>query len=120
MRDMLGFNGRCRDLLGELVLEGEALLLIDNLDRFSEDEQTTVRDIVREAASVPGLKVLATSRRPLDPGAPRWLSEHDLKPFRPGAPLQIGELSENEVQELRTAAPNLARLLAGKSSRQET
>ena len=112
MRAVLRFEGQCRDLLGELVLEGEALLLIDNLDRFSEDDLTTVRDIVREAATVPGLKVLATSRRPLDPDAPRWLHEHDLKPFRPGAPLQIGELSENEVQELRTAEPNLARLLA--------
>ena len=112
MRAVLGFEGQCRDLLGELVLEGEALLLIDNLDRFSEDDLTTVRDIIREAATVPGLKVLATSRRPLDPDVPRWLHEHDLKPFRPGAPLQIGELSGNEVQELRTATPNLARLLA--------
>ena len=56
MRAVLRFEGQCRDLLGELVLEGEALLLIDNLDRFSEDDLTTRAGYRTGGSNRPGFK----------------------------------------------------------------
>ena len=111
MRSALGFDGTCRDLLRELVLEGEAYVLIDNIDRFSADEQTTVIDILGEAACIPAIKILATGRRPIEPDAPRWLSASRLKDFQPGPPVLIEALSDDELHELRDAAPALAPLL---------
>ncbi len=111
LRATLGFDGTCRELLEELVLEGDGILLIDNIDRFSESERLTVMDIVSEAAGTAGLKVLATARRPLDLNSPRWLNAAKYVEFNVGSPVQIDDLTDFEIAELKASAPQLADLL---------
>jgi hypothetical protein len=68
--------------------------------------------LVREAANVPGLAVIATARRNFGVEEPNWLPADALDRFGRAEPIVIGELTEAEVDELRYAAPSLAPLLA--------
>jgi hypothetical protein len=68
--------------------------------------------LVREAANVPGLAVIATARRNFGIEEPNWLPADALDRFGRAEPIVIGELTEAEVDELRYAAPGLAPLLA--------
>lgn len=112
MRDRLGFDGSARDLLMDLAADGGAVLFVDNLDFFDEEEQSTVVDLVREAARVPGFAVIATARRNFGMDEPNWLPPEALDRLGRATPLVIDELSEAEVEEIRYAAPHLAPLLA--------
>ncbi len=112
MRAALGFDGSARDLLSDLANDGGAILFVDNLDFFNEEERTTVVDLVREAANVPGLAVLATARRDFGVEEPNWLPADALAHLGPAQSVVIGELNETELDELRHAAPALAGLLA--------
>ena len=113
MRTALGFQDTARALLVDLAAGGGAALFVDGLDSFSEDERVTVVDLVREIAEIPGFSVLATTRRGLDgeDDEPDWLPDEALDRLgRVG--VTIGELSDDEVSELRHAAPELTPLLA--------
>ena len=114
MRTALGFKDTAAHaLLVDLASSGGAALFVDGLDSFSEKERLTVVDLVREAAKIPGFSVVATTRRGFggDDGEPEWLPADALD--RLGrVPVTIGELSEDEVSELRHAAPELTPLLA--------
>lgn len=112
MRAVLGFDGTARDLLIDLAGDGGAVLFVDNLDFFVEDERRTVVDFVREAASVPGFAVITTARRNFGVEEPNWLPSDVLDRLGRAEPVVIGELSDAEVEELRHAAPRLAALLA--------
>jgi hypothetical protein len=111
MRNVLGFNGTARDLLGELASDGGAALFIDNLDSFSDEEQRTVNDLVRAAADVPGISVLATARRNFGVEEPSWLDSDAVKALGAASPVVIEELSEAEIVELSETEPRLADLL---------
>lgn len=112
-RAVLGFDGTARDLLTDLASDGGAILFVDNLDFFFNDEErTTVVDLVREASSVPGLTVLATARRDFGVEEPNWLPADALVRLGPAQSVVIGELNEAELDEMREAAPGLAGLLA--------
>ena len=113
MRTALGLQDTAHALLVDLASSGGAALFVDGLDSFSEDERLTVVDLVREAAEIPGFSVFATTRRGFggDDDEPEWLPADALD--RLGrVPVTIGELSEDEVSELRHAAPELIPLLA--------
>ena len=114
MRAALGFEGTAREFLVDLAVAGGAALLIDGLDSFTEDERHTVVDLVREAAKVPGFLVVATVRSGYggDDNEADWLPASALDQLGRATPVTVGELGANEVEELRTAAPNLAPLLA--------
>jgi len=112
MRAVLGFDGTARDLLSDLAGDGGAILFIDSLDFFDEEERRTVVDLVREAANVPGFAVVTTARRNFGIEEPNWLPSEALVRLGSSEPIIIGELSEAEVEELRRAAPGLAPLLA--------
>ena len=112
MRAVLGFDGTARDLLIDLACDGGAILFVDNLDFFSDEERRTVVDLVREASSVPGVAVIATARRNFAVEEPNWLPSDALARLRLAEPIVIGELSKAEVEEMRHAAPRLAPLLS--------
>ncbi|MEK7785692.1 MAG: ATP-binding protein, partial [Chloroflexota bacterium] len=112
MRAMLGFDGTARELLTDLAGDGGAVLFVDNLDFFSDEERRTVVDLVREAAGVPGFAVMATARRNFGVEEPNWLPSDALDRLGRAEPIVIGELSEAEVDEIRHAALRLASLLA--------
>jgi hypothetical protein len=112
MRAVLEFDGTARDLLTDLASNGGAILFVDNLDFFGEEDRRTVVDLVREAADVPGFAVLATARRNFGVEEPNWLPSDALARLGRAEPILIGELNEAEVGEMRHAAPMLAPLLA--------
>ena len=112
MRAVLGFDGTARELLTDLAADGGAVLFVDNLDFFEDEERRTVVDLVREAAGIPGFAVIATARRNFGVEEPSWLPPDALDHLGRAEPIMIDELSDAEVDEIRHAAPRLAPLLA--------
>lgn len=112
MRDVIRFDGTARDLLTDLAGDGGAILFIDNLDFFKEEERRTVVDLVREVSNVPGFAVIATARRSFGVDEPSWLPADALAQLGCTDPIVIGEPSDAEVEDIRQAAPGLAFLLA--------
>jgi hypothetical protein len=112
MRAALEFDGTAPELLADLAGSGGAILFIDNLNRFAEDERLTVIDLVRAASTVPGVSVMATARAGFGVDEASWLPADALDRLVRAAPITIGELSAAEIDELRHAAPQLAPLLA--------
>jgi hypothetical protein len=78
----------------------------------AEEERLTVIDLVREAAKVPGMAVIATARRDFGAAEPSWLPAGALDDLGRAEPVIIDELSDGETEELRNTAPTLAALLA--------
>ena len=112
LRSALGFDGSARELFADLAADGGAVLFIDNLDNFDEQEQKTVSDLVREAAKTPGFAVLATARRSFGTEEPSFLSSAVLTQLGSAPPFIMSELSESEVDELKDTAPALRGLLS--------
>lgn len=112
LRSVLGFDGSSHDLLSDLAGSGSAVLFVDSLDFFGEAERLTVIDLVREAATVPGMSVIVTARRDFGVAEPNWLPADALDKLGRAEPIIIDELSETETDELRNAAPQLTALLA--------
>jgi energy-coupling factor transporter ATP-binding protein EcfA2 len=112
MRAVLEFDGTAPELLADLAGSGGAILFIDNLNRFAEDERLTVMDLVRAASTLPGVSVVATARAGFGDDEANWLPADALDRLIRAAPITIGELSAAEIDELRHAAPQLAPLLA--------
>ena len=112
MRAVLNFDGSAHDLLSDLAASGGAIIFIDSLDFYREEERLTVIDLVREAAKVPGLSVIATARRDFGVGEPSWLPVGALDQLGRADPVFIDELSDGETEELRSGAPTLAALLS--------
>ena len=113
MRSDLGFDGTAQDLLVHLAGSGSTTIFLDGLDFFSQEERLTVRDLVREAAKVPGVSVIATARREFgNSDEPNWLTVEPLETLGRADAVIVGELTETEVDELRNADPELSPLLA--------
>jgi hypothetical protein len=112
MRSQLLFDGTAHELLSDLAGDGGAILFVDNLNAFDEEERTTVCDLVREAAKVAGVSVVATTRLNAGFDDSDWLPGDALARLGRADPILVGELSAGEVTELREIAPALAPLLA--------
>lgn len=112
MRGVLGFDGTARDLLSDLAADGGGVLFLDNLDFFDDEERLTAIDLLREAAKIPGMSVIATARRDFGVAEPSWLPADVIGQLGRAEPVVIDELSEAETEELRHAAPQLRALLA--------
>lgn len=112
MRTQLGFTGSIRELMVELANDGGAILFIDNLDFFNDEEQLTVVDLVREASSVPGIAVVATARQGFGIEEPTWLPAEALERLKPTPAIEINGLSKAEIEQLKAGDPALAPLLA--------
>lgn len=111
MRAQIGFDDRAADLLSDLVAGGGALLFLDNLDRFGPPEQATVRDLVREASTVPGLSVVASARREFGVEDPSFIPDDAVARLGRAPPLLIDELDDQELAELREGSPQFLGLL---------
>ncbi len=99
--------------LSDLASDGGATLFIDSLDFFDDPaKRATVKDLVRAAASVPNFQVIATARLDFDKDEPNWLPKDALAKLGRGPPVIINELGDEQVEELRAAAPSLRALLA--------
>lgn len=111
LRAQLGFDGTLRELLVELANDGGATIFVDNLDSFSIEKRLTVVDVVREAATVLGLSVVATARSEFGVDEPSWLPSDALARLGQTEPITIGELSKLEIEQLTMTDPSLAPLL---------
>jgi GNAT superfamily N-acetyltransferase len=112
MRGVLGYDGTAHDLLSDIALNGGAVLFLDSLDFFDEQERLTVIDLVREAAKTPGMSVIATARREFGVSEPSWLPTDVINELGRAETVVIDELSAAEVADLADAAPQLAPLLS--------
>ncbi len=112
LRQEIGYLGSARDLLGELAVSGGGTIFVDSADMLDEAQRATVNDLVRDAAHVPGFSVIVTARRSFGVEEPNWLPAEALTRLGVTPAVVIDELSDDEVDELRSAAPELAPLLA--------
>lgn len=112
LRLQLGCDATAKQLLSDLAGDGGGYLLIDGIDRFDEPGQKhTVADLLREVAEIPGFRVVATTRGDVDTGDREWMPEEALQTLGRAPTLQIGELTDEQVAQLRGADPTLAALL---------
>jgi len=109
-RSAINFDGSAKELLAELSINGMGLLFIDNLDLFTLEEQTTVNDLLRTAADIPSVSVIATARRNFGDDDV-WLAQDALRQLGVAQPVMISELDDTEVEELADADPSIASLL---------
>jgi hypothetical protein len=107
----LGVPTSGREFLSDLAVGGAAALFIDGLEGFTPAERTTIVDLVRVAAEIPGLAIVVTARNEFGTDEPSWLPQDALSRLGPPAVVSFEDLSEDEVQELRQATPQLAALL---------
>jgi len=112
MRTLIGFEGTLRDLLVDLATDGGAIVFLDNLDSFSDEERLTVVDVIRDAARVPGVSVLATARTEFGLEEPSWLPVEALDALNRAPAVTIDALSKTEIEQLATGDPALVPLLS--------
>jgi hypothetical protein len=112
LRTTLGFDGTARDFLSDLAAAGSAILFLDNLDFYEDRERLTVIDLIREAAKIPGMSVIATARRDFGVAEASWLPKEIIDQLGRTESVVIDELTDAETEELRHAAPQLRALLA--------
>lgn len=111
MKSALGFDGTLHEMMVDLACDGGATLFIDNLDFFSIEERSTIVDLVREAAKVPGVSIITTARRDFGVNEPNWLPKEALDQLGRAKPIIVDELTDREIGELRDIAPRLKPLL---------
>jgi len=105
------FDATARELLVDLESSGGGTLFIDNLDFFTEDEQTTVIDLIRTAADIDSFFVITTARHNFGQEESNWLPLDELDRLGVAEPIVIDELSDTEIDQIRIAAPMLEPLL---------
>ena len=108
----LGYQGTPDDFLRRLAASGSTTVFIDNLDRYTDEERVTVKDVLRLASRIAGLSVVATARTSAAKPDDDWLPGEAVSAFGGETTVLIEELSENDLQELRTTEPRLRPLLA--------
>lgn len=111
MRSMLGFDGTIHEFLTDVASAGAAMLFIDNVDFFTEDERRTVVDLIEAVANVPGFAVVVTARRQPEEDAVNWLPQDSLDRLGRASPVVVDELSATEIADLQDAAPEIGALL---------
>jgi len=109
---MLGFAGSAHDLIVELAASGGGAIVIDSLDNFTPGPRATAMDLIAEAARVPGVWVLTTSRRALAAEDDNGVAEPVSAALGMAAPVIVDDLSDDEVEALVQAQPALGPLLA--------
>ena len=112
MKAQIAFEGTLHELLVELANDGGAVVFLDNLDSFSDEERRTAVDILRAAAQVSGVSVLATARTEFGVEEPSWLPAEALGRLGRALPVSIDDLSKAEIEQLTTSDPALTPLLS--------
>jgi hypothetical protein len=112
MRQTIGFDGTARDLLSDIAASGCATLFLDGIDFFGEGERATASDLVREAAALPGFSVVVTARHAFGTDEPNWLPAEAIEQLGRAPTVIVDELTDAEIGELRSGAPELGPLLS--------
>jgi hypothetical protein len=114
LRATLGCTVGPREFLSDLASDGGAVLFIDGVDTFDdEDKKVTVRDLVRAAASVPNFSVVVSARHNFGSNDdPSWLPADALNTLGRAPAVMVGDLNSDEIDQLAEGDPALAPLLA--------
>src|SRR5437867_4279564 len=91
LRGALAFDVTAHDLLSDLAGSGGGVLFVDGMDFFGAEERLTVIDLVREAATVPGMSVIVTARRDFSIAEPNWLPAEALDKLGRATPVIVEE-----------------------------
>lgn len=109
----LGLTGTAREFLSDLALSGGGTLFIDSLEMFtSEGRRRTVNDILREVSAIDGFSIVVTARSDFGQDGDDWLANDALLQLGPRGRIEIGDLDDDDLEVLRTQAPQLRALLA--------
>lgn len=112
-KSALHIEGTAQEFLSDLASDGGGTLFIDSLDFFADlSERKTVIDLVSAAATVPSFEVVVSARVDFDKDEPNWLPRTAIERLKAAPPVLIQELGAEEIEELRSAAPQLRALLA--------
>ncbi|MBU1195725.1 MAG: ATP-binding protein [Proteobacteria bacterium] len=112
MRTTLGFDGSAKDLLSDIAASGGGILFVDNLDFFDLEERLTIVDLIREAVKTPGISIIATARNTFGIEEPPWIPQNLLTKIGVAKPVEIGELTDAEIDEIGEADHKLSVLLS--------
>jgi hypothetical protein len=113
LKAALGVDASPRAFLVDLASDGGAILFVDSLDFYTDPEKrATVKDLVRSAAEIPNFHVIVTARTDFDKEEPNWLPADVLARLGRPPAVTIDEIGEEEIEELKAAAPSLRALLA--------
>lgn len=108
----LGIPGTAAAFLTDLAASGGAVIFIDGLDMFEDPgRQRTVVDLLRVAAKIPGFRVIVTARAAIDSDVLPWLDDSIVAAFGSRASVEVGALSDDEVETLVEQVPELRALL---------
>lgn len=108
----LGISVTAREFLTDLASSGATVVFIDSLDMFDDPaRRSTVNDLLREIAQIPGVSVLTTARLDYGRDGDDWLANDALAFFGKPKIIEVGDLTDDEVQSLREQAPQLKALL---------
>ena len=92
-KSALQIEGTAEAFLSDLASDGGAVLFIDSLDFFDDpDKRATVVDLVRAAATVPAIQIIATARTDFDKDEPNWLPADVLAKLGRVPPVVTAEL----------------------------
>ncbi|WP_299391413.1 hypothetical protein [Pelagibius sp.] len=109
---VLGVTSTAREFLNDLASSGGGVLFIDSLEMFIDPSQRiTVNDILREVAKIDGFSVIVTARTEFDRDEANWLDDDARSVLGYGEPVNVGDLSEDEIAYLKEQAPELRTLL---------
>ncbi|AEH81162.1 hypothetical protein SM11_pC0089 (plasmid) [Sinorhizobium meliloti SM11] len=108
----LGISVTAREFLTDLASFGATVVFIDSLDMFDDPaRRSTVNDLLREIAQIPGVAVLTTARLDYGRDGDDWLANDALASLGTPKIIEVGDLSDDEVQALQEQAPQLKALL---------
>ncbi|NTF39565.1 hypothetical protein [Agrobacterium rubi] len=108
----LGISVTAREFLTDLASSGATVVFIDSLDMFDDPaRRSTVNDLLREIAQIPGVAVLTTARLDYGRYGDDWLANDALASLGTPVIIEVGDLTDDEVQALQEQAPQLKALL---------
>ncbi len=108
----LGISVTAREFLTDLASSGATVVFIDSLDMFDDPaRRSTVNDLLREIAQIPGVAVLTTARLDYGSDGDDWLAPDALASLGIPKTIEVGDLSDHEVHSLQEQAPQLKALL---------
>jgi hypothetical protein len=113
LKAALGVDASAQEFLSDLASDGGAVLFIDGLDFFADaGARTTIIDLLRSTADVPGFRAVITARASAADEELDWLPADALAKLGRAPAVVVEELASEEIEELEAAAPQLRALLA--------
>lgn len=112
LANAFGIPGTAADFLTDFAASGGAVLFIDGIDMFVDaGSRRTISELVRSAATIPGFRIVATSRTIASADAEPWLDDDIVTALGGIHPVEVSGISDAEVEALVEQAPELRALL---------